>query len=218
MSFFMFETIAIFLLSGFLFISPVQGQPIQGEPVLLAQKDFSLTNRYPDPWVNEVFADNIVLTLHYLKSDLKQGETINWRTIREPFEVKFSLKPGEVFAFHNDALPEFEGKVVKTTQATFNWQQGFRSDGWLVGDGVCQLASFINLTATEAGLTVLALANHNFAPIPDIPREFGTSIFYLPGSTVANAGQNLYITNNQNKEVTFTFSVTPEKITLKISK
>lgn len=223
----MFTTLFPFILASFLAFSPLPislpanllTQADKTSGLVLTQNTLSLTNRYPDLWVNEVFADNIVLTLRYLKGDLNR-ETNNhdWGKIREPFGVSFSLKPGETFAFHNDPLPEFKGKVVKTTAATFNWQQGFRSDGWLIGDGVCHLASFINQAAQEAGLTVLALTNHDFASIPDVPREFGTSIFYLPGNASGNARQNLYITNSQDREVTFTFIVTPEKINLTISK
>lgn len=222
----MFTTLFPFILASFLAFSPL---PLSLPANLLAQADktsgqvltkniLSLTNRQSDPWVNEVFADNIVLTLRYLKGDVNEKTNHDWEKIREPFEVSFSLKPDETFAFHNDALPEFKGKVVKTTSATFNWQQGFRGDGWLIGDGVCHLASFINEVAQEAGLTVLTLTNHNFASIPDVPREFGTSIFYMPGNTSGNARQNLYITNNQDREVTFTFEVSQEKVIFTISK
>lgn len=206
----MFDFIAALGLSTLLFVLP----PVNGGTIL-AQNSLSLTNRSPHQWVNEVYTDNIILTLHYAKGDA--GKPIDWAKIKQPFDVKFSLKPGETFAFQGDVLPEFEGKVVKTTNATFNGEQGFRSSGWLMGDGICHLASFINLTAKEAGLSVLAPTKHNFAPIPDIPYEFGTSIFYMPGNIYGNAHQNLYIINNFSEEVNFIFVITPEKITLTIS-
>lgn len=206
----MFEAIATTALSILLFVSPITGGSI------IAQNSLSLTNRYPNPQVNQVFADNIVLTLHFLKGDVEQGKAIDWEKIRQPFEVSFTLEPGETFAFQNAALPEVK-RLAATTNATFNYQQGFRSSGWLMGDGVCHLASFINMSARQAGLEVTAPVNHNFAVIPDIPQEYGTSIFYLPGNNPGNARQNLYITNNLNKEVVFTFNVEPQKLTLAIS-
>lgn len=83
-------------------------------------KVLSLTNRYPNPQVNQVFADNIVLTLHFLKSDVEQGKSIDWEKIRQPFEVSFTLEPGETFAFQNAVLPQTTSIVV-TTNATFNY-------------------------------------------------------------------------------------------------
>lgn len=213
----MLEALALFVFSGFLAFSPLP-TPISNGPRVLAEKSFSLSDRYPNPGVNEVFVDNMALTLHYLKEDIDKPPTNpeNWKKVKEPFKASFKLKPGEAFAFQDDIYPEFKSKVVKTTKANFNSQQGFRSSGWLVGDGVCQLASFINWTAREAGLEVLAPTNHNFAPIPDVPKEFGTSIFYQPGATLTNAQQNLYVTNNKDKEITFNFTVTQDKLTLTV--
>lgn len=210
----MFDLITIFALSGALLISPL------GEGELLAQNSLNLINRQPDPWVNEVFVDNIVLNLRYMNGpNLKRPTNEqDWKKVREPFEVSFKLAPGETFAFQSDVLPEFKGNVVKTTNTKFNWGQGFRSSGWLVGDGVCHLASFINMTARNAGLTVIAPTNHNFAVIPDIPREFGTSIFYMPGNSYGNAMQNLYVINNKEKDITFMFEVTQDKVALTIIK
>lgn len=215
--------LSLFSLVGFLFFSPLQGNFWidgfnQPSPVVLSEKSLSLTNRYPNPWVNEVFVDNMVLTLHYLKSDIPKPpvDEASWKKIKEPFTVSFRLKPGQTFAFQDSAYPEFKDKVVKTTKATFNLQQGFRSSGFLVGDGVCQLASLINWTAREAGLEVLSPTNHDFALIPDVPKKFGTSIFYLPDNPLGNARQNLYITNNKDKEIAFNFTVTQDRLSLTI--
>lgn len=206
----MFESIIPVILSTVIFLSPLSGD-------ILAQKTLDLTNRQPDPRVNEVFSDNIVLTLRHL--DHKYGtQHNNWQEVRKPFKASFTLKPGEVFAFQEDVMSEFKDKIVKTTNSTFNSQQGFRSSGWLMGDGVCHLASFINITARQAGLTVVAPVNHNFASIPDIPREFGTSIFYMPGNASGNARQNLYVVNNLDHEITFSFQVEKDNINLIITR
>ena len=212
----MFEAIISLFATSVIALSPL---PAGG---VLAEKSFNLTNRQPDSWVNEVFADNIVLTLRYLASqgDPLQGRPANeqnFKKVRESFETSFTLKPGETFAFQDAALPQFDGKVVKTTNGRFNYDQGYRSSGWLMGDGVCHLASFINQTAREAGLEVVAPARHDFAAIADIPREFGTSIYHMPGHSSANAQQNLYVTNNLNKDIAFMFKVNSDKITLTIS-
>lgn len=213
----MFEIIASIFASGVLALSPLPTGDV------LVEKSLNLDNRQPDPWVNEVFADNIVLTLRYLASqgDTLQGRPANerdFKKIRESFEISFTLQPGETFAFQGDVLPEFKDKVIKTTNGKFNYEQGFRSSGYLMGDGVCHLASFINQAAREAGFEVVAPVNHNFAHIEDIPREFGTSIYYMPGNHNLNAQQNLYVTNTLGGEVTFTFEVEQDKIDLKISK
>ncbi len=210
----MLDVITAAALSFLVFVSPAAGDAV------LVQNSLSLTNRQPNPTVNEVFADNIILNLRYASDPnfKRPASKQDWVKVREPFEVSFKLASGEVFAFQQDAMPEFKENVVKTTNAKFNYEQGFRSSGYLMGDGVCHLASFINMTAKQAGLEIIAPINHNFAVIPDIPREYGTSIFYSPGNTAGNARQNLYITNNFDEEITFTFTVVPEKVTLAISK
>jgi hypothetical protein len=157
-------------------------------------------------------ADNILLTLHYLKGDV--GRKVDWNRIREPFTAFFSLEPGQVFAFHQDVLPEFEGKVAKTTEATFHSDQGFKSDGYLFGDGVCHLASLINWVASRSGLKVVAAVNHNFRPIPGIPQEFGTAIYYLESSVSSNKLQNLYIENVLDFPVLFVFKIDQQQIKL----
>lgn len=210
------QTITAFALTTLLIISPI---PVN-EQAVLVEKSLNLTNRQPDPWVNEVFSDNIVLALRYMddggyQRPKKQEE---FKKVREPFETYFTLKPGETFAFQEDVLPELEGKVVKTTNGKFNYEQGFRNSGYLMGDGVCHLASFINQSAREAGLEVVAPVNHDFMAIPDIPREFGTSIYYKPGNPSANARQNLYVTNSSNNDITFTFRVSNDKIIYTISR
>lgn len=173
-------------------------------PNILGEKNYSLEYRYPDKWVSNVFKDNILLTLAYLRGYEKTSD-INWESVVKPFHYKMTLKPGETFAYHEDVLPQFEGKIAKTTNAHFNSYEGFKSDGWLVGDGVCHLASFINMVAKAAGLEVLSPTRHDFAAIPEVPRDFGVSIYDNPGQSYSDKMQNLYVTNNKNRDIAFVF-------------
>lgn len=171
----------------------------------LAQRTISLEYRYPSQKVSDVFKDNILLNLAYLDGRVDSAQDINWSEIQNSFRSEFTLQPNETFAYHDAVLPKFEGRVVKTTEAHFNYSDGFKTDGYLYGDGVCHLASLINWAARDAKLDVLAPANHNFANIPEVPKEYGVSIYYNPSNKSVGANQNLYITNNQTKPVTFVF-------------
>lgn len=173
-------------------------------PHVLGDAQFSLANRYGNTFVSDVFADNILLTLAYMRGTV--NGSVDWNAVRAPFVYSITLKPGEVFAFHEDVLPQFEGKVVKTTNAHFGSQEGFKSDGYLVADGVCHLASLINEAATRAGLTVVAPTNHDFAVIPEVDRKYGTAIYFMPGQKGTNEMQNLYVQNNKTVPVTLTFT------------
>lgn len=181
----------------------------------LSQHEFSLNNRYKNPYVNDVFKDNVLLTIKYATGSKINPKSIDWNALEEPFVFKMSLKPGEVFAFHDDVLPQYKGKVIKTTNAHFNFQEGFKSDGYLAGDGVCHLASLLYWVAKDAGLSAYAPTNHNFAPVPEVPKEYGVSIYSYPGKSYSNRLQNLYITNNLDKEIVFEFVFSGEY--LKIS-
>ena len=174
-------------------------------PQVLASKSISLENRYPNSYVSNIFKDNILLNIAYLNGRVTKASHINWEDIEKPFQSKFTLSPGKTFAFHDDVLPEFENKVVLTTKAHFNYDDGFKSDGYLTGDGVCHLASLMYWAAKAAGLDAYAPTNHDFMPIPEIPKEFGVAIYDVPGQGYSNQRQNLYIINNQKKEITFEF-------------
>lgn len=221
----MFETglFSVFTTSviGFNLLSFLSPSVSQVKP--LALHEISLENRQADRYVNEVFKDNILLNLAYLDGRVKKSSDINWDEVRKPFTYEFTLNPSETFAFHEDVLPKFAGKglpadrqVVKTTNAHFNFDDGFKSDGFLFGDGVCHLASLINWVAKDAGLEVQAPVNHDFREIPEIPREFGTSIYYYPGQRFTNAQQNLYITNNFKNPVVFKFHYDGEKLKIEV--
>ncbi len=173
----------------------------------LASRQFSLENRYNNHFVNDVFKKNILLTIHYT-TDKKVN-------INKPFATKLILNPGETFAFHDDVLPQYEGKVNKTTNAHFSANEGFISDGYLVGDGVCHLASLMYWVAKDAGLNVLAPTRHDFAPVPEVPREYGVSIYSSPDKNAPNELQNLYISNSKNKTVAFLFNYDGRNLTIK---
>lgn len=171
----------------------------------LSTKEISLKERYSNSFVNDVFADNILLNLAYLRGIVKASNAVDWNEVKKPFSYSFNLQPGEVFAYHDSLLPEYEGKVKLTTNAHFSSNEGFKSDGYLIGDGVCHLASLINWVAKDSGLESVAPTNHDFANIPQVPAEYGVAIYSHGPNDKAGATQNLYIRNNKNKEVRFNF-------------
>lgn len=178
--------------------------PVPSERVI-SQKEMPLDNRYPVKSVSDIFKDNILLNLAYMNGTVTKAADIKWEEITKPFVYEFKLEPNKTFAFHSDVEAKFKDSLVKTTNAHFNATEGFKSDGYLFGDGVCHLASIINWVAKDAGLSVEAPTNHNFANIPDVPKEYGVSIYNNPGSYGSNQLQNLYITNNKPKPITFKF-------------
>ena len=178
----------------------------------MASHEMSLSHRYGNTYVNDVFKDNILLTLKYMEGSVAEASQISWDEVTKPFKYEFVLKPSEQFTFHETTLPEYTKNVVKTTNAHFNSQDGFKSDGYLFGDGVCHLASIIYWVAKDAGLEATAPVNHNFANIPEVPKEYGVSIAYRPSQTYGSAMQNLYVTNNKNVPVSFVFEYDGENL------
>jgi len=172
----------------------------------LASEQISLEKRYDNLYVNDVFKDNILLNVAYLSGKVTKKEDVDWKEIEKPISYKFTLLPNKTFAFHEDVLEKYKNSVVKTTNTNFNYSDGFKSDGYLTGDGVCHLASLMYLAAKNAGLDAYAPTNHDFAVIPEIPKEYGVSIYKMPGSSSANALQNLYITNNKKNPIIFEFA------------
>lgn len=177
-------------------------------PKVLAVEEYSLNDRYHNKFVNDVFADNILLTLSYMSGQIKDGQKVDWNTVRQPSEFEFKLQPGKVFAFHDQVMSQYKDSVTQTTNSHFDSTQGFESDHYLVGDGVCHFASFIHVVASQAGLLVNAPTRHDFAAIPDVDRKFGTAIYYVPGDIGSSSRQNLYVTNNSTKPVVFVFNHT----------
>jgi len=197
---FIILTILYLIFGGF---APAASQP--AKVVALAAHEFPLTDRYTNSFVNDVFKDNILLAIDYATGKKLNPQSINWSTVDKPFEYEIILKPGETFAFHDDVLPQYAGRITRTTNAHFNSTEGFKSDGYLVGDGVCHLASLMYWVAKDAGLSTLAPTRHDFAPVPDVPREYGVSIYNNQEKSSGNEMQNLYITNNKKQQVTFLF-------------
>ncbi len=184
----------------------------------LAVKNYSLSDRYSNTYVNDVFSDNILLTLAYMDGVTKNGQPVNWSKVDKNFIYKFVLQPKQTFAFHNEVLPQYKGKIAMTTNADFSFDQGFKSDGWLVGDGVCHLASFINVVARKGGLDVVAPTPHNFATIADVPRQFGVAIYYTQSNPDSSSLQNLYVTNPFDKPIALVFHHTGEKLQISVEK
>ncbi len=201
-----------------LFTSPAKPLVLGNPDVVLASHSFSLENRYGNSFVNGVFKDNILLTLAYLDGTVQSKTDISWEKVTSPFSYKFSLEPGQEFAFHDQILPEYKENIIRTTNAHFNFQDGFKSDGYLTGDGVCHLASLVYWAAKDAGLSAVAPTNHNFATIPEVPKRYGVSIYALPGAFETSARQNLYITNNLDKPVSFIFNYDGSNLTVDVIK
>jgi hypothetical protein len=190
-----------------LLLTNPQGAPV---PKALSQVTYSLANRYSNTFVNGVFSDNILLTIAYLGGKVKKNNTVEWNLIKSDGDTRFTLKPGETFAFHDAVLDKYKDKVAQTTNAHFNASEGFKSDGYLIGDGVCHLASFMYVAAKNAGLAVEAPTSHDFAVIPNIEKKDGVSIYS------ENTLQNLYITNNQNKPISFVFVHKNDTLTIRV--
>ena len=187
-------------------------QMVLAKHLPLSQHSISLTDRYENHYVNNVFRENILLTIAYMMGSVRKASDIDWQSINKPNHLSFILKPGEVFAFHDDVLSTYRDKKIITTNAHFVGSEGFLSDGYLYGDGVCHLASLMYWAAKDAGLKTLAPVNHSFANIPGISSEYGVSIFS------PSQQQNLYIENNFDEPVVFVFSYNNDLLSLTISK
>lgn len=174
---------------------------------VLSAHEFSMEKRYGDKFVNHVFAENILLTLAYARGAVKLDTPVNWDLVNRPFSFDVSLNPGVTLAYHDSLLDKYEksGALV-FTQAHFNGAEGFLSDGYLIGDGTCQLASLIRWVGDDAGLAVEAPVNHDFAAIPEVPKEKGVAIYSNPNARGSSALQNLYIQNNRSHAVKLGFN------------
>ena len=79
-------------------VNPVK----QVEPVVIGERSISLENRQINRPLNEIYKDNILLNMAYMRGVVTKGSTVNWDTVRAPFEYEFVLQPGEKFAFHDE--------------------------------------------------------------------------------------------------------------------
>ncbi|MEK7611431.1 MAG: VanW family protein [Patescibacteria group bacterium] len=171
-----------------------------------SHETLDLTQRHGNRAINAGYGDNIRLYLHYLKGDAPQLEN-NWTKIREPFSFNLTLAPGQVLAFHPAVLPELRNKTVFFADTNLSASDGYRAVDGLWGKGVCDIASFLNMAATKAGLKVTAKTNHDFAPISGVDRRYGTSIYYDPSENLSSQKQNLYLENTRLNPLTIMFSV-----------
>ncbi len=194
--------------------TPPQNKP---QEKVISSHAISLEKRFTDKFVNDVMKDNILLNIAYMAGKTNKDVDPKRDELRKPFHYNFVLKPNQTFAFHDDVLPKYQGKINKTTNAHFNLQENFRSDGYLAGDGVCHLASIIYWAAKDAGLDATAPTNHNFMAITQIPKEFGVSIYSYPGKNYTSQVQNLYITNNKNLAVKFKFDFDGENLKVSVA-
>lgn len=183
------------------------GLPVKSEtaPILLGERSMSLDHRQVNQPLNEIYKDNILLNMAYMRGVVTKGSVVNWDTVRAPFEYEFVLQPGEKFAFHDLVSEEFKNPKL-TTNSHFGGEEGYKYDGRLYGMGVCHLASVINWAAKDAGLNPVAPTNHDFYAINEIPKEHGVAIYADPSSPSVSAAQNLYITNIRDSAVTFKFN------------
>lgn len=186
-------------------------QILGASSVQLASRSLSMEDRYDNKFVNDVFKDNILLAMSYLNGSVKTKADVSWDKVEAPFHYEFTLQPGQEFAFHDGVLPAYSKNIVKTTNSHFNSYEGYKSDGYLIGDGVCHLASIIYWAAKDAGLEAYAPSNHNFAKINDVPKEYGVAI--MSPSPLGN----LYITNTLEKPVTFVFEYKDNVLNVTIS-
>ena len=177
-------------------IAGMAGQLIE-ESHILASESLDLSRRAPVESVNEGFKENILIALEHLKR-INNGTLI--------------LQPGEVFAFHKNILPQFKGEKIIAQESGFGVKDGYKVVAGLPGNGVCHLASLMNKVARKAGLEVVSEVNHNFAGIPGIEREYGTSIYFMPGGGRNSANQNLYINNNKQFPVEFVFDLSDNQL------
>jgi len=184
---------------------------------LLSSKEISLDKRYPIDSVNKVFRDNILLNVAYLTNSVKSQDDIKWDVIEKPFSKEIVLQPNQVFAFHDAVLPQYKNEIAITSHAHFNLAEGFKSDGYLVGDGVCHLASLMYWAAQEAKLETTAPTNHDFMPIPQVPRKYGVAIYSDPNNPAVGSSQNLYIKNNLKKPIAFRFDYKNDNLKVSVA-
>ncbi|OGG16073.1 hypothetical protein A3D77_02040 [Candidatus Gottesmanbacteria bacterium RIFCSPHIGHO2_02_FULL_39_11] len=190
---------------------------IHAQNVYLSRKSFSLSKRYSNPYVNDVMKKNILLSLAYKRGLVHKGESIDWNLVEKPFETTIYLSPGSLFSFHEDIMDKYKTLTPYTLNSHFNSSEGFISDGYLVGDGVCHLASLIYWAAKDAGLEAEAPTNHDFARIEEIEKEYGVAIYYTPGNSHNNSLQNLYIKNSKGRNIQILISFNGDKLSVAIT-
>mgnify|MGYP001607814276 CR=1 FL=1 len=209
----MWNTILATVLSVFIATGSAQGVATRQ----LAGHEISLDKRvYNAPWMSNIFKENILLTIAYGRKIVAEGKPVDWDKVNKPFHYSFELEPGKVFSFTNMIDPKYTSVAQPWNQIHYYTSEGYLSDGILIGDGVCHLASLMNWVAKDAGLQVEAPTNHNFAAIPEISKENGVAIYYDPNNLSVSSKQNLYIKNNKNVPVQFVFDFDETNLTFSI--
>lgn len=208
----------IFSLTLYLGRSRTVGSFNELRETVLSSHSISLNNRYGNKFVSDVMKDNILLTIRYMENSSLNARDISWNEVEKPFTYRLNIAPGSIFAFHDDILPEYQAYPIITTHAHFIYDEGFKSDGYLAGDGVCHLASLMYWVAKDAGLDAVAPTNHDFARIPGISRQFGVAIYSRPGESSTNEKQNLYIRNNTGRLISFIFKFDGDNLSLSLVK
>jgi hypothetical protein len=212
----MIDTLIAAIVTALVTLSPTPFAS-KAKTQVLASKAFSLDNRYAVKSVNEVMKKNILLNVAYLEGTVKAKQDVNWDQLEGASHSEFTLKPKQTFAFHNIVLPEYKDSLALTQGSSFSSTDGYLSDGYLFGDGVCHLASLINWAAQEAGLITYVPKDHrSVAHIPDIPDDFGVSI-YKDASRNIGANNNLYITNNKDRAVVFSLDYANGELKVTVS-
>lgn len=182
----------------------LESQVQQGQ-VELGSASMSLDNRFGYKLTDNPYKDNILLYLAYLSGKVKKGDTVDWNKIRQPFILQFDLEPGQRFAYHDLIDPKYQENVAITAHTNFGASDGYKYSEGLYGMGVCHLASLINWAALNAGLESIAPTNHDFFPIPEVPKQYGVAVYASPDAQVVSEKQNLYIKNTLDSKVTFKF-------------
>lgn len=199
-------------------LNTIGAVPVEAQKTQIAERIISLNHRVEGSALNEVYKDNILLNLAYMRGIVSKNAPINWEEVRKSFNYEFELQPGERFVFHEAVKAEYLAGTVKTMNSHFSGDEGYKSDGALFGMGVCHLASVINWAAKDAQLESIAPTNHDFYVINQVPREFGVAIYYSPDSISASELQNLYIKNTFDKNITFRFEYNGDNLSIKVLK
>lgn len=205
----MFNVLFAALISVLVTVSPVTKNT-------LASHQISLENRAYGGWINNIFKENILLTIAYGRKIVNAGQPVDWTEVNKSFHYSFKLEPGKVFSFTNMVAPRYQAEAVHWNEIHYYLSEGYLSDGNLIGDGVCHLASLMYWVAKDAGLEAEAPTNHDFAAIPEISKEYGVAIYYDPNNLSVSGAQNLYIKNNKTVSVNFVFDYDGTNLQFKI--
>ena len=63
----------------------------------MASHEMSLENRYGNAYVNDVFKDNILLTLRYLEGSVTEADKISWEAVKGILTIRMGLRATAIF-------------------------------------------------------------------------------------------------------------------------